>query len=434
MKRLELLGILNPAITRIESALFLANRPFIGQAIRAEFSQLRHQISTWFEQSLYVSETRSRTEAADDLVNSMTPQQMRVNSGFNFDRQGWPVPAPGNPPPDLQDLETISKLEVFLLLSPLLAVAGSQIQAQRTPVREVVLGEEFFRRSASERFRADVANHWRIRLAATLRTLDDIAFRMEVKIRQEVERRKVAALLRSAMALRVDESGFASRVLSDLRHENLRTKGTIDDEIYREQPVVAGYRLNSRFLPTTAPDHAARDGVKFYKDNRPGSYSNWSERLIPPYRVNCVCFTTPLLEDELRNELEPAFGIQFSRQKPITIRDVGTFSSWFDQQRPGIQRHVMGDRRWFAAASAGIGRVGYADFVKPNGHLMQPRELLAESIQQRNLRRQESAIVIRLQSERFREAWRSAGGRFDSSPELEAEYRKQLENFLRRVN
>lgn len=434
--RHELNRMVAPVVAAIIGALTL-DPTELGRLVDQEFEQLYVRLREWFARRASESAQTSKREAADDLVEKMSAAQLRADTGLNWDQEREPLPEPGPVESLVPNTGSITPLELFLIMSPMLAVAGIRVLRGSEPRSRFVFPEPFFRETTIDTERQDVASHWRRRLEVIRERLREIRAMVirQVALAQTIaELRTIGQRLRALMGLLPSDPGIVGRTLTELRHENLKTRGEGEIAVVDALGSVVGYRLNSRFLATTAPDHAARDGWTFYKDDRPESNLPWANRLIPPYRKNCVCFTTPLIEDPEGNPMEPAFGIRYSRKKPITIRDVGTFRDWFNQQGPTVQQTIMGERRWFAAASRGVGKLRYEDFLRPDGRIMPTRKLLSESLQERELRSRQAARIMEIQSERFREAWRSGNGRFASSPELEAEYRKRLLVYLQNAS
>jgi len=217
-------------------------------------------------------------------------------------------------------------------------------------------------------------------------------------------------------------------LLGVLRNEAMRIFNDVDDTFFPSVPAYVGYTLRSQNLPTTDAEHAAADGFKFFRDNREGSSLPWAERIVPPYRRNCACYMVPILEEPQ----DPAFTVQYrlpiGKGFPILIRDPLYFSEWFDRQTAATQKKLVGEKRWFAASSKGIGGIIFADFAARSGGIISPRRLMDESLRERNRRRIDAQIIMATHSLLIRDGW---GKKLDllpyaSDPAIEAEYRDKL--------
>lgn len=430
----ELSSIMSPVKMRIEAAIARISLDQFGkllESIQRAIAELTRTISSWFRQSIYQESSRLRTEISGYWLALLTPSQLRRITGLPIDATGALKPRPGIVPPNLTD-DGMSLREMLLKISPLIVMPGDSDQDKRSPLVKEVLGDV----ASGAMIEADVtasvpaiSKPWPPKLDFILQEL--------VQTGQEITA-QLTARSETGPAVKRLQLGFESareNLLQELSHETNRIRGRVDDEIGRRLPddIYAGYTLHSRFAARTAPDHAARDGQRFYKDNRQGSAANWSNRIIPPYRKNCLCFTIPILETPEGETYDAEFGIRVSGDSLISIRDVGTWQSWFDQQQVWVHKRLMGERRWFAAASTGNGRPTWSDFVKPDGSILSLRRLLGESVTSRQRRKDRVAIIINEQAKRHFDAWERGDGRFDSSPEVEAEYRRRLDAFLRKV-
>ena len=194
---------------------------------------------------------------------------------------------------------------------------------------------------------------------------------------------------------------------------------------------LAGYVLRSVFANNTAPSHAARDGARFYRDDREGSYGSWAARLIPPYeRSSCLCFTTDILDDVT----DPEFTAEWSATPlvhGVEPRDVKTYAEWFSVQRPGIKNTIVGDKRWTASLTRNQTPV-YSDFVRPNGQWMNHRSILNESAVDRLTRKQLVDEVVERQSALNQQSLKDGTNRYSLTGNGERQYRRRLFLFLQR--
>lgn len=234
-------------------------------------------------------------------------------------------------------------------------------------------------------------------------------------------RRQISVALERGVANPLE---FLLRVL---RHEAMRIFNDVDVALRSAVPSYVGYTLRSQNLPSTDPEHAAKDGWNFYVDDREGGSLPWSERIIPPYRRNCACYMVPILEEPTDLDFSAQYRLPIGKGYPILIRDPLYFSQWFDRQTAATQKKLMGEKRWFAASSKGTGSVLFADFLQRDGKVMSPRRLLEESIRERNRRRIDAEVLMTAQSFVLREGWRKLSDHSPPvDPAIEAEYRDKL--------
>lgn len=432
VRGIELGQIIGPVRQRLEAAIARASQAVADLIAMVEKAivELARTLANWFRDTLYSESSRNRDESTGWWMLFLTPTQLRSISGLPVDDKGKLKPMPGGTLPYLTD-ESMTVREILLRASGLVVIPGDGDQDKRTPLKDVVFPDF----ASAANVAKDVAESvpavskpWPPKLDYILHQLGDETRQVTQMIAAEQETKQIVNRL--GQALEQTEQAL----LNEMRHETTRVRGRIDDEIATGLPgdVFAGYTLHSRFAERTAPDHAARDGFRYFKDNRPGSAAPWSERIIPPYRKNCLCFTIPILETPEGEVYDAEFGLRVSGTQLISIRDVGTWQTWFDQQQPWVHKKLIGEKRWFAAASTGNGKPSWSDFVRPDGSIMPVRRLLDESVIERQRRKERVRIIIEEQSKRHFEAWERGEGRFDSTPEVEAAYRKRLDVFLRR--
>lgn len=412
------------------------------QEVRSILVSLSAQITQWFGDRIHLSAAEHRRAAVADVFDSLSPPQRRGATGFPFDAKGNLKPRPGELPPDIEREQTRLR-DILLWVSPLVVLGGDKSAGKRNPIVDALVdrmerGHPVASIVDGQRPR-ELGAPWRQRIVfhfdqAQRRILGALQ-RVRDDLRAEFRRRILQPLGLDVQGPPVP-GGLVDHVATELRSEQIRTKGAIEGDLTEafSDDVYLGYTLRSRFLATTAPDHAARDGLRFYRDGRSGSAAPWAQRIIPPYgHPNCVCFTIPILEDSLGDEFDAEFGIRVSRGETISIRDVGTWEQWFARQRPGIQKTVVGERHWFAVQSSGFGgRPTWADFHHPDGRPVSVSDLVSETPLEREARRRRTQIVIDAQHRRFTDAWQHPAyrNRFDSDPRLEAEYRARLDRFL----
>lgn len=198
------------------------------------------------------------------------------------------------------------------------------------------------------------------------------------------------------------------------RHEGVRTHGWAEmaamDAMSR---AVVGYTLHSRFWPTTDPVHASNDGMRFFSDNRPGSSLPWSQRLIPPYRKNCVCFTTPIVG--FPEELTPIFNEVVPGEQGLEPRNPGTWADWYSQQSPEVKEIVGGTREFVPPTLSSI--------LGPDGRFL-PLPRVNPPDQASVLERK-----LRVQGNLTQQSW-SELGLEPPNPEREEQNRRVIERLL----
>jgi len=225
--------------------------------------------------------------------------------------------------------------------------------------------------------------------------------------------------------------GVGRRFQQFIRDQAVAILGDERKGFQEATPYLAGYVLRSAFANNTAPSHAARDGARFYRDNREGSYSEWAARLIPPYeRSSCLCFTVDILDDVT----DPEFTAEWSATplvRGVEPRDVKTYAEWFSVQRPGVKKTIVGDKRWTASLTRSETPV-YSDFVRPNGQWMNHRSILNESAIERLTRKQIVEEVVERQSALNQKSLKDGTNRYSLTGNGERQYRRRLFLFLQR--
>lgn len=433
--RYELARMLKDAQTRILAILAAttaANWYDSRDRIRSILTDLENAIIWYATSKIYEQARNSQRDAQDDLLTVLTVAQLRRITQLPIDATGNIKPKPGVVSPLFTDT-TMTQREILLRASPLLVIPGDTDQTKRTPLKDLVFGQPDLAKNeitiAAESVDPQVSAHWRNKLRLIMQ--DVIADGEEAA--QAIARLEALPNVTKQLQLRIERA--RESVLMELQHEGMRTNGAMQEATRDWLPtdIYSGYTLHSRFYPTTAPDHAARDGWKFYRDDRPGGNLPWQQRLIPPYRKNCLCFTVPILEDPDGEEYHAEFGVRISGGKEISIRDVGTWQTWFDNQLPSTQQRLVGQRRWMAAASRGLGKPKWGQFVRPDGRHLSVRNILNESDDALRVRLEKVRIIGDIQHDRYSKAWADGFGKFDMNPYEEAAYRRRLDIFLRRA-
>lgn len=333
----------------------------------------------------------------------------RLLMGVPVDTSGATKFAPGSP----RRVRGDSLRDVLRAAAPLLFRRGSRVADSRIDPLEYVMPITRRRiEDVRDRTNIEVSRPW----SEKLRWIPPVVRTTPGQI--ELSGDDAAAVMRRT---RQQLEGWLG---TEMSHETLRIIANAEFDAYGAfHPVFVGYTLHSRFWPTTDPVHAANDGMQFFIDDRPESSLPWSQRLIPPYRKNCVCYTTPIFE--LPEDVEsgarfgPVIGGGGAATADIEARDIAVYAEWFRWQAPDTQRLLMGDRRYLAAASIEGGRLSLEDFLGEDGRLLTPQEILAETPLQRQQRKAIVSYRIRLIGDRLRELWQS--GRWNATPQAEDE-------------
>lgn len=349
--------------------------------------------------------------ARDDLLTMATPGAL-LTQGLLLDSQRLLKPPPG----DSSRLNATSLATVLASVSPLLVMAGDKGQTERTPPENLLSSIDNVKINAvTETTDPSVAMHWRDRVRLLPRPLIFALDSVDALLREGRPVGEARAAVQEA--LEAHRLGLEAT----LRHEVLRVHGEAEDLILESlEHAAAGYILRSRFWPTTDPAHADNDGLRWYRNNRAGSDGWWSDRIVPPYRKNCVCYTVPILESPGK-EYEATWPV-VPGVDAIEARSIGRWRGWFNLRQPDVQRLIVGNQLWMAAALAG-GRVLYEDLVTEDGWLLTTRQLMAESLERRFARR---ASVIQAIDRVAAVEDRAMRNMDPTTPALEADYRAKL--------
>ena len=426
----------------------------VGDDLRSTFTQQLNRVAT------------------DQIVHAKSEMKRRLSDSQLEQVTGLPVsngrlrPQSGMVP-NITDL-SLDFVDILLLISPLLMIRGDRSADEENSIDDQLL--DIDPESIVEQHDPTVSAQYRKKLDKII-DARDIAALIDDELKENGE--KSAIKLAEAEIVGDDrKAGMLGLLRQELRHEALRIGGDIREEGIKQVDgkVCVGYILYSRFLPTTGDEHAANDGLRFYRDNREEADRPWSQRLIPPYRKNCVCFTQPIYEDPLGESygefsstsqaISGARKIKSSdiggriwdqdRGGYVTItaedvgttikgrqdwgmiepRDVGSFGNWFDQQFPGIQQKLMGEPRWRAVKSkVGDRKPRYSDFIDIRGRFLSVRVIERESEVQRILRTRSVHTQIKTRQRLYREGFEEGGSKFRVRPNDEAGYRRRLERF-----
>jgi len=394
-------------------------------------------IELWAQAEAVAERRQARTDALRRLFAAATATQLRGLFGLPFDREGKVKP----PPQPVGRLEIDNPTEAQLLefMSPMLVVDGDgleerdfhpvtralSVMEEQSPVAAVASSPLIA--AAVQRSTTKLRG---VILAAVANVTDDL----QTWFRERLL--KPLGLFRS----RPEVVTFPQEVggaVGEIRAEQ-RGAGNEDvlDALIGDSYV--GYTLHSAFAINTRPQHARRDGRKFYVDNREGSYKPWAERIVVPYWYDseetetglrqggrCLCFTIPILETPEGEEYFAEFQVRNSGGTLITARDVGTLRSWFGGQRTGVRRQLVGQRRWEAVGSD---TATLEDFYGINGRMVSARRLAAEDALERRARVDRVRAIMDSQERRHRDAWErwNYNDRFDGQVDREMRYLNRL--------
>lgn len=442
--------------------------------IRRRYRQILLSVTAIFGQQIdRIAEDQIAEMTADFDIDLTTPQK-RALTGLPLDQLGRVKPRPGSIPDVLTD-ESTSLGDILRSTQQLTVMRGDiELETQNVTVEELFTDIDIDQ--VVSRTRRDISNEFRVKL----RRIHQVTSRAS-EISNALEDGPATAnrIINRIFAPNPDTSGIINNVRLELRHEALRIRGELRDRIRREldDDINVGYILHSRFLPTTDPLHATNDGNRYYKDNRRGSAALWADRLIPPYRKNCVCFTQDIFEDPdgeeffadftvaplsgarrivaddvggqiwdidgggYRRITEADVGTTLRGRRDFDIiepRDVGTWSDWFDAQREGIKRTLVGDARFDAVRSqhTAVYDPRYSDFVMVNGRWMTPQQIREEGRLTRDLRTNNVRVLIRNLQRNAIRAWERGDNKWALDANREEAYNRRLEiwltNWLRR--
>lgn len=421
--------------------------------VDAILSQLARRVNQMVSDHLNQHSQQAGEQQINDWESFRTPEQKRATTGLNYDAKGNVVPPVVELPPNVRDDDT-PLAEILLIAAPLLAVSGLTILKKAIPLLLHPLGKLVSRQSTQDRVSTPSravgggdfqSAPWNEQMARVNQSLLKLRTSLQA-IRQQADKAtKARQAINETLGLGGEPGGFTANVALVVRSEVTRVNAEAQRELETIVPkhVLVGTQIHSRFIPTTRPTHAANDGKRWYRDERPGSAGPWESRLIAPYEINCVCFNTSIWEDEFSDEVRAEFGIKRiiidrgGTRVPvdITIRDVGQWNSWFAQQLPPIQQRIVGDRRWFAWAANNTagGQPTWYDFTDVDGRELTARELLDESPLARQTRVSRATRAGEQQTRLVRQAWEKYG-RFWNVPDIEAKYRAQLGKTAKRLD
>lgn len=398
-------------------------------------------------------------DALESQLEGIAPPLLREITGLPVDRLGFVQPR--YDPADTIRVAADNERSLTSAMSPLVTVPGPyRMHEDSNPL------EDFIDVTEVER---EVERHVETEVSAP------VVERLQNSVTRNILDRAVSIfeMLRDAVFPRAEarerveeikEKSFNS-IENELEHEYQRSVNYAK-ELLREgelKDLIAGYVLHSVKQDNSDPVHVANDGTIYMRDDGPPSNAKWADRLVPPYRKNCKCFTIEIYRDaqgdhhfvewdaaprisgsrtmepgdvgatfwdgeQMRQVTPEDVGQTFGREDAIAIqpRDVNSYSDWFNAQRDGNKVRVMGQQRVSAVqlTRPDGSAIRYEDFVKQDGSIMSPAEILAESDRQRSVRRSVVRQMMEREHREHLEAWEVSGDRweftrFDESQNLE---------------
>ena len=442
--------------------------------IREEIRQAGEDIRREFLARLDVFADEQLDAEIAEIRQALTPQQLREGSGLNVDRTGQTVPAPSADPGVLRG--GLGLAAILAAASGLIHIVGSRILGQREDARNEVVPEptQAQRRRVRQRLSREpdgtVASRRDERKLTAITLSGDPASEI---ITAETPREAQQAVNQHFGTN--GKRGIMQTLANEIRHEALRVAGNARDTAINlaDDDIVLGYVLHSVFIATTDPEHAANDGNRYYKDSRSSSAAPWPERLIPPYRKNCLCFTQGLYRDEFGDEQFADFKIAAlsgARQivpddvggriydedvgglrtvteedvgnrvysgnqvNSLCARDPGTWNRWFNLQPDRIKIQLMGRARFDAV----VGRTGrkprYYDFVDISGEILTAKQIREEGVGRRKIRTDAIQQIFRKLGQNHAEAWERGRGKWSLNQAEEDRFGRQLQTWLGGLN
>ena len=463
----EAVRVLSRAIQRFQASI--NNDGDFGSARRAE-RQLERELVQVFGQSIDAMIQEFIELSKREFRRAVDIPTLRKATGLPIDSRGRVKPRPGPMPPVIED-ESLSLSEIVAIASPLLVLGGSRYLQNRVGDAADEVFESFnprsFRRSPREEFRNIEEVLRRTFQQTPIRSVPNTIQNAETSMEALQEVRRI-------IDPRRETGGFVNRLRLNMRQEALRIISDVEERMFDELPDdgLVGYVLHSVFAENTRVSHANNDSNRYYRDNRSESSAPWAQRLIPPYAINCLCFRQLIYETATEGEFLAEWrafpmrsggrlirefdvgGIIYDaeegRERRITQSDVGnvirardqvniieprdvqTWAIWFDRQRPGIQRRLMGDDRFNAAFArnrlGGVQRVFYRDFVDVRGRILPASVIQRESAGRRRVRRNAASVIMRNMRDLHRRAWREGGGKWEL---LQSQERSNSERLVR---
>jgi len=154
----------------------------------------------------------------------------------------------------------------------------------------------------------------------------------------------------------------------------------------------------------TRPEHAARNG-RVYLRRADGVYRDDAGNPLPdlPDAPNCRCTTIPVLRMPEAFRREPALRATFETAAGKLIPDPASYADWWERADTRQRMTAVGVRRYQAVRDL-LGREpDWADFLGPDGGLLDVGRLRRETADERAARRMEVEAVLAQRRLAFRQ-------------------------------
>lgn len=471
--------IANESFRRLQR-LMLEGNP-TPSAIRREIDQLIDTLTRGMTATLNkVSSDRHRA-SKQDLKRQLSDAQLTAQTGLPVSL-GRVRPQPGQVGRIVSF--GMSLAEIMAWASPLLMIRGERIAEDQAPIEDELIRVD--PAEVVEREEKEVSRQYRKKPNGIVKNLN-IANKISNTLKADGERAAIAEAKRLVLG-NDSKAGLLGQLRNEVKHEALRIAGEHAEERRKQldDDILVGYILYSRFLASSAPDHTARDGWRFYRDNRRSDnlpkiskIRPWAQRRIPPYRKNCVCFTQDIFEDALGDEFYAEFsvanptlsGARRIRQsdvgaqifdildgrlravtqddvgtviagradsgpagwRHIEPRDVGSWSTWFNEQLPYVKRKIVGEKRYDAVTGRGVERPRYSHFIDIDQSWLSTKVLREQGRARFNLRTQSVDSQIKTLERLYRRAWEEGGNKWQLRQNDEEKMLRRLQVVLNRV-
>lgn len=251
------------------------------------------------------------------------------------------------------------------------------------PSREAVL-------EIIHRPNAGVAWKERIRGLSKLVEPEKIASAMTAGI---ADGKNIAELSRDV--LQHVEGGIKASARRIARTEGLRVANTMQRDSYADLgDLSVGIQILETLDQHTRPHHALRSGQIFYSDGR---QPDISQAPVLPDEPNCRGFDIPVMSPPEEFRDDPVMAALFQNAGGHAIPDPATYSQWWAGADVGRKKISVGSGRFNAMARklGGTREPEWEDFIDPAGKRLLMRDIEAETVEMRELRRQNVFAAIR---------------------------------------
>lgn len=137
----------------------------------------------------------------------------------------------------------------------------------------------------------------------------------------------------------------------------------------------------------TRPEHALRNG-RTYQRREDGTYRDAAGNVMPdlPDAPNCRCFAVPDLGIPDYLKKDPAARSAYEKATAALVPDPASYADWWQQAKPSERKAAVGAKRFGAVKQRVKREPKWPDFLDPDGKLLTPSEIKAETPDEREQR------------------------------------------------